>query len=79
VFGGRPLAQQKLNVKFYEDFPMSHERRARWRRGKLTSRWIRVSRDLAPARALQEEASLQYRSQIPANFGTEDRPVADDV
>jgi LmbE family N-acetylglucosaminyl deacetylase len=70
------LAQQKLNVKFYEDFPyVARTTNALEARQKALG--IQMEQELVeishqPAR-YKEEASLQYRSQIPANFGTEDR------
>ena len=70
------LAQQKVNVKFYEDFPYitrtvgALEARQQALGIPMEQELVEISHQ--PAR-YKEEASLQYRSQIPANFGSEER------
>jgi LmbE family N-acetylglucosaminyl deacetylase len=70
------LAQQKINIKFYEDFPYV-ARSAGALEARQEALGIPMEQEIVeishqPAR-YKEEASLQYRSQISANFGTEDR------
>jgi LmbE family N-acetylglucosaminyl deacetylase len=70
------LAQQKINVKFYEDFPYvartggALEARQKALGIPMEQELVEISHQ--PAR-YKEEASLQYHSQILANFGSEDR------
>jgi LmbE family N-acetylglucosaminyl deacetylase len=70
------LAQQKINVKFYEDFPYV-ARTAGALEARQKALGIAMEQEIVeishqPAR-FKEEASLQYRSQIPTLFGSEDR------
>jgi LmbE family N-acetylglucosaminyl deacetylase len=70
------LAQRKINVKFFEDFPYvarsagALEARQKALGIPMEQEMVEISHQ--PAQ-YKEEASLQYRSQIPANFGSEDR------
>jgi LmbE family N-acetylglucosaminyl deacetylase len=70
------LVQQKINVKFYEDFPYV-ARTAGALEARQKALGIPMEQELVeishqPAR-YKEEASLQYRSQIPTLFGSEER------
>jgi LmbE family N-acetylglucosaminyl deacetylase len=69
------LAQQHVNVKFYEDFPYVT------RPGALAARQKELSITMEPELVeishlpfqLKEEAILKYRSQVPTLFGSQDR------
>jgi LmbE family N-acetylglucosaminyl deacetylase len=69
------LAQQKVNVKFYEDFPYVT------RPGALAARQKELSITMEPELVeishvpfqMKEEAILKYRSQVPILFGSEER------
>jgi LmbE family N-acetylglucosaminyl deacetylase len=71
------LAQRKLNVKFYEDFP--YVRRA----GALEARQRELSIPMEPELVeisgtirAKEEAITKYTSQVPMLFGSEEQMVA---
>jgi LmbE family N-acetylglucosaminyl deacetylase len=69
------LAQRKVNVKFYEDFPYVTRSGALAARQKelgiaMEPEMVEISN--SPFRK-KEEAILKYRSQVPILFGSEDR------
>jgi LmbE family N-acetylglucosaminyl deacetylase len=68
------LAQRKLNVKFYEDFPYVR------RSGGLESRQKELNIPMEPELVeisgtihAKEEAIMKYTSQVPQLFGSEDQ------
>jgi LmbE family N-acetylglucosaminyl deacetylase len=68
------LAQRKVNVKFYEDFPYVTQP------GALEARQRELGIPMEPALVeisgtmrAKEEAIAQYTSQVPQLFGTQDR------
>lgn len=68
------LAQRKLNVKFYEDFPYAAQQ------GSLDTRQRELGIPMEPevveisgTMRLKEEAIGQYVSQVPQLFGSEER------
>ncbi len=68
------LAQRKLNVKFYEDFPYVAQQ------GSLDGRQHELGMAMEPegvevsgTMRLKEEAIGQYASQVPQLFGSEER------
>jgi LmbE family N-acetylglucosaminyl deacetylase len=68
------LAQRKLNVKFYEDFPYITQPNALQSRQKALG--IAMEPELVEISGLvpqKEEAIKAYASQVPHLFGTEDR------
>jgi LmbE family N-acetylglucosaminyl deacetylase len=68
------LAQQKVNVKFYEDFPYVTQPGALAARQKELG--ISMEPELVEVSGLiraKEEAIAMYRSQVPQLFQTEDR------
>lgn len=68
------LAQRKLNVKFYEDFPYVTQPNAL--QGRQQALGIQMEPELVEISGLldrKEEAIKAYVSQVPSLFGTEDR------
>ena len=68
------LAQRKINVKFYEDFPYvtnqgAFESRQRELSVSMEPELVEIS-GILPAKL---EAIARYRSQVPQLFGSEDR------
>lgn len=71
------LAQRKLNVKFYEDFPYvsgagALEARQRELSIEMEPEFVEISGTVAR----KEEAVALYRSQLGLLFGTQERAVA---
>jgi LmbE family N-acetylglucosaminyl deacetylase len=68
------LAQRRLNVKFYEDFPYVAQQGGPERRQRTLG--IPMEPELAEISGqvpTKEEAILQYASQVPQLFGTEEK------
>jgi LmbE family N-acetylglucosaminyl deacetylase len=70
------LAQRKVNVKFYEDFPYVTNSGALAARQRELS--ITMEAELVEVSGMmrqKEEAVAQYRSQVPDLFGSEDKMI----
>lgn len=71
------LAQRKLNVKFYEDFP--YVRRPEALESRQRELGIPMEPELVEISGTiraKEEAIAKYRSQVPMLFGSEEQMVA---
>ena len=68
------LAQRKLNVKFYEDFPyVAQQGGPQKRQAALSITMEPELVEISGTLPTKEEAILQYASQVPQLFGSEER------
>ncbi|HEX8034686.1 MAG TPA: PIG-L family deacetylase [Ktedonobacterales bacterium] len=68
------LAQRKVNIKFYEDFPyVAQQGSLDGRRSELGIPMEPEVVEISGTMRLKEEAISQYTSQVPQLFGSEER------
>jgi LmbE family N-acetylglucosaminyl deacetylase len=68
------LAQRKLNVKFYEDFPyVAQQGGPQARQAELAITMEPELVEISGTLAAKQEAIVRYASQIPQLFGSEER------